>query len=89
MKTTIQIPGSLFEEACKLAANDSTTLKALVEKGLRLIIAKRKRSSVFRLRKASFKGTGLQPHLAGASWEQIREKIYEGRWGMSHKELKE
>ncbi len=81
MKTTIQIPDSLFEEARKLAAKEKTTLKALVEEGLRLILAKRNRRSAFRLRKASFKGKGLQPHLAGASWEQIREKIYEGRGG--------
>jgi hypothetical protein len=81
MKTTMQIPDSLLEEARKVAAKERTTLKALVEEGLRLIIAKRKRSSAFRLRKASFKGTGLQPHLAGASWDQIREKIYEGRGG--------
>jgi hypothetical protein len=81
MKTTVQIPDSLYEEARKLAAKERTTFKALVEEGLRLILSKRKRSSVFRLRKASFKGTGLQPHLAGASWEQIRENIYEGRGG--------
>ncbi len=81
MKTTIQIPDSLFEEARKLAAKEKTTLKALVEEGLRLILAKRNRRGAFRLRKASFKGKGLQPHLAGAPWEQIREKIYEGRGG--------
>jgi CRISPR/Cas system-associated protein Csm6 len=81
MKTTIQIPDSLLEEARKLAAKEKTTLKELVEEGLRLILSKRKRRSAFRLRKATFKGTGLQPHVAGASWEQIREKIYEGRGG--------
>ncbi len=81
MKTTIQIPDSLLEDARKVAAKERTTLKALVEEGLRLIVAKRKRSSVFRLRKASFKGMGLQPHLSGASWDQIREKVYEGRGG--------
>jgi hypothetical protein len=81
MKTTIQIPDSLLEDARKVAAKERTTLKALVEEGLRLIVAKRKRSSVYRLRKASFKGTGLQPHLSRTSWNQIREKVYEGRGG--------
>ncbi len=79
MKTTIQIPDSLLEEARKLAAKEHTTLKALVEEGLRLIVSRRKKPGDFRLRKASFKGTGLQPHLTGASWEQIREEIYKGR----------
>jgi hypothetical protein len=81
MKTTIQIPDSLLEEARKLAQRDRTTLKALVEQGLRQVIADRKRRSGFRLRKATFKGQGLNPQLAGASWEQIRELSYEGRGG--------
>ncbi|MBU2499628.1 MAG: type II toxin-antitoxin system VapB family antitoxin [Proteobacteria bacterium] len=81
MKTTIQMPDSLFEEARKLAHQERTTLKALVEQGLRKVISERKRGTRFRLRKASFRGNGLQAHLTGASWEQIRELGYEGRGG--------
>ena len=81
MKTTIQIPDSLFEEARKLAHQEWTTLKALVEQGLRRIVSERKRRSRFRLRKVTFNGQGLQPRLAGSSWEQIRELSYEGRGG--------
>ncbi|MEX5214480.1 MAG: type II toxin-antitoxin system VapB family antitoxin [Nitrospiraceae bacterium] len=81
MKTTIHIPDSLFEEARKLAHRERTTLKALVEQGLRRIVSERKRRSGFRLRKVTFKGQGLHPHLAGASWEQLRELSYEGRGG--------
>jgi len=81
MKTTVQIPDSLFEEARNLAARERTTLKALIEEGLRRIISQRKRRNGFRLRKATFKGKGLRPHLAGASWERIRELTYEGRGG--------
>jgi hypothetical protein len=81
MKTTVQIPDGLFEEARKLASRERTTLKALIEEGLRRTIAQRKRREGFRLRKASFKGEGLQPHLAGASWDLIRELSYEGRGG--------
>jgi hypothetical protein len=81
MKTTIQIPDSLFEEVRKLAHRERTTLKALVEEGLRRIISERKRRGEFRLRRATFKGNGLQPHLAGASWDHIRDLSYEGRGG--------
>jgi hypothetical protein len=81
MKTTIQIPDSLFEEARKLAHLQRTTLKALVVEGLRRVVSERKRHSRFHLRKATFKGKGLQPHLAGASWEELRELSYEGRGG--------
>jgi len=81
MKTTIQISDSLFEEARKLAQRERATFRSLVEEGLRRIIAERKRRRKFRLRKATFKGKGLQPHAAGASWEQIRQLTYEGRGG--------
>jgi hypothetical protein len=81
MKTTIQIPDSLFEEARKLAHRERTTLKALVEQGLRKVVSGRKRRNSFRLRKATFKGHGLQSHLTGTSWDQIRELSYEGRGG--------
>ncbi len=81
MKTTVQIPDSLFEEARKLANRERTTLKALIEEGLRRIVSQHKRRNGFRMRKATFKGKGLQRNLAGASWEKIRELSYEGRGG--------
>ena len=81
MKTTIEIPDSLLAEVRRLAAREGTTVRALVEQGLRTLIADRKRSGAFRLRKASFKGNGLQPGVASASWERIRDMAYEGRGG--------
>jgi hypothetical protein len=82
MKTTVEISDSLLEEARKLAAREGTTLKALIEQGLRAVVAERRqRVGAFHLRKASFKGDGLQPGVAGAAWERIREMAYEGRGG--------
>ncbi len=81
MKTTVDIPDSILEEARKLAAREGSTVRALVEQGLRRLISERKRTGVFRLRKATFKGEGLQPGVAGASWERIRDMAYEGRGG--------
>ncbi|MBI4638078.1 MAG: type II toxin-antitoxin system VapB family antitoxin [Candidatus Rokubacteria bacterium] len=81
MKTTVEIPDSLLEEARRLASREGTTVRALVVEGLRRIVAERKRGGTFHLRKATFKGSGLQPHVAGASWERIREIAYEGRGG--------
>jgi CRISPR/Cas system-associated protein Csm6 len=81
MKTTIDIPETLLEEAKKLAITEQTTLKALVSEGLRRILAERQKKNSFQLRKATFRGQGLQPQLAGASWEKIRELAYEGRGG--------
>ena len=51
----------------------------MVEEGLRLIVAEHKRAKAFKLRKAAFRGKGLQPQMAGADWQQIRDKAYEGR----------
>jgi Bacterial antitoxin of type II TA system, VapB len=81
MKTTVEISDSLLEEAKKLAARQGTTVRALIEEGLRRVLAERRRPGAFRLRKATFKGEGLQPQAAGASWERIRDLAYEGRGG--------
>jgi hypothetical protein len=81
MKTTVHIPDSLLKEARKIANQEGTTIKALIEEGLRRTIDNRKRTRTFRLRKATFKGNGLQPDAAGASWEKIREMSYGSRGG--------
>ena len=75
------ISDSLLEEAKRLAAKEGTTVKAYVEQGLRKIVAERKSRGLFRLRKASFKGKGLQPGVQDATWERIRETIYQRRDG--------
>ncbi len=81
MKTTVHIPDSLFKEARKVAQEEQTTLKALIERGLRKVISERKQRKRFKLRMATFKGHGLQPHIAGASWDKLRDISYEGRGG--------
>ena len=81
MKTTVEIPQTLLDEARKLASQEGTTLRALVEEGLRRIIAERRHAGAFRLRQATFKGTGLQAGVAGVPWERIRDMAYEGRGG--------
>jgi hypothetical protein len=81
MKTTVHIPDTLLEEARKIANQEQTTIKALIEEGLRLTIESRRHKGKFCLRKATFKGNGLQPNVAGSSWETIRDLSYEGRGG--------
>jgi hypothetical protein len=81
MKTTVEIPDALLDEARKLAARQDSTLRVLIIEGLRRIVAERKRAGGFKLRKASFRGNGLQPEVADASWERIRELAYDKRGG--------
>jgi hypothetical protein len=79
MKTTVEIPDSLFREVRRLAAREGVTLRALVERGLHRVVAETKSGAPFKLRRASFKGQGLQRELRGASWDRLRDRIYEDR----------
>ena len=81
MKTTIDIADSLLEAAKRAAARDGLTLRTLVEQGLRLVLQARKAGEPFRLRKASFRGRGLQPEAQRLEWEAIREMAYGERAG--------
>ncbi len=76
MKTTVEIPDALLDEARTLAERDGLTVRALVEEGLRRSLADRRKRPRFVLRKASFRGKGLAPGLEGASWEKIRDLAY-------------
>ncbi|MDZ7627025.1 MAG: type II toxin-antitoxin system VapB family antitoxin [Parvularculaceae bacterium] len=80
MKTTIDIPDALLAEAQELARREKTTLRALTQEGLRKVIAEKKaKKTPFKLRDVSFGGDGLNDEFKNASWEQIRDAIYEGR----------
>lgn len=79
MKTTVEIPDSLLRKARRVAAREGTTVRARIVQGLRRVLAERTLRGTFRLRKATFKGNGLQRGLAGAPREQIRDLAYEGR----------
>ena len=81
MKTTVEISDQLAEEAKAVAARDHTTLRAMIEAGLRLILRERRRKGGFKLRDASFRGRGLQPEFRDAGWDRMREAAYEGRGG--------
>jgi hypothetical protein len=80
MKTTIELPAPLLERAKRLAARDSTTLRELVEAGLRHVLKERAaRAAPFVLRDARVDGRGLTEEFAGATGEDIRNASYEGR----------
>jgi hypothetical protein len=81
MKTTIDIADALAREAKEVAARENTTLRELVEAGLRAVLRERRKRSSFRLRDASFAGQGLTPEFREAGWEAIRDAIYQGRGG--------
>ena len=80
MKTTIDIADALLKDAKRVAARGGVTLRFLVEQGLRRVLDERRREAPgFKLRKASYKGRGLQPGIDDMSFDGMRERAYEGR----------
>jgi hypothetical protein len=79
MKTTVEISDPLLREARELAAREGVTLRTWVERGLHRVVAETKRSTPFKLRRASFKGRGRQAELDEASWDRLRDLIYRDR----------
>lgn len=76
MKTTVEISDDLAEAVRRLAAEENTTLRALIEAGLRRILEERQQVPSFRLRDASFPGEGLQAEFREVGWERFREAAY-------------
>jgi hypothetical protein len=72
MKVTLNIPDQLWRETKAAAIRDGITLSTLVEHGLRNELQRHHAKTGFRLRKASFKGNGLQLTALGRSWNTLR-----------------
>ncbi|MXY57174.1 MAG: DUF2191 domain-containing protein [Gammaproteobacteria bacterium] len=81
LKTTIEIADDLAREAKAHAGREGTTLRSLIERGLRLAMRADRRSQRFTLRDASVTGRGMQPGYRDAGWSRIREAAYEDRGG--------
>lgn len=76
MKTTVELPDDLLREAQQIARAEGTTLKSVLEEGLRAVVARYRSSQQFTLRDASVDGRGVNPDLADAGWARIREISY-------------
>jgi hypothetical protein len=76
MKTTVELPDSLFQEARSWAESHGVTFRHLVEEGLRSVIRAPERPQHFRLRDGSF---GEHGTVMDQDWAATRATIYEGR----------
>ncbi|MEQ8486387.1 MAG: hypothetical protein RIB46_18660 [Pseudomonadales bacterium] len=81
MKTTIEIADDLADAARRMARRRRTTLRAVIEEGIRLAIREQDRKAVFQLRDASVSGRGLQPEFAEGDERAILDAAYAGRGG--------
>jgi len=79
MKTTVELSDELLLEARRLAREEQTTLRSLLEEGLRAVISRHREAGQFALRDASVNGNGLRPEFREASWAEIREASYGDR----------
>ncbi len=79
MKTTVEIPDPVLDAARALARREGTTVKALIERGLRRELEAAESGRRFELRRASFRGNGLRDDQPDISWERLRELAYEDR----------
>jgi len=78
MKTTIEIADDLFERAQRLAHREKTTLRALTEEGLRLVLRQKQSTRAKLPPLVTVRGKGLTSEFKNASWEKIRDEIYRG-----------
>ncbi|NJD18909.1 MAG: DUF2191 domain-containing protein [Gemmatimonadetes bacterium] len=81
MKTTVEISDALLDAAKATAARRGTTLRTLLEEGLRRVLDDGAAGERFTLPDASVTGRGLSPGIEEGSWEAVRSLIYEGRGG--------
>lgn len=77
MKTTVEISDALLAEAKAFAARERTTLRELIERGLRDQLRERRGARPFHLRDGSVDGNGLRPAFREGGWSRIRSAIYE------------
>lgn len=79
MKTTVELPAQLLREAKQVAAREGTTVRALIERGLRSVVRGRRSTTRFTLRRAAFRGDGLVAGRSLRDWESIRDLSYSER----------
>jgi hypothetical protein len=78
LKTTIEISDPLLRKAKALARRRGTTLRELVESGLRKVLEDARAPS-FELEDRSVPGQGLAEGLDYGEWAKILERAYEDR----------
>lgn len=79
MKTTVEIAEDLFARTREVAQREGTTLRNLIEEGLRIVLTQREQKASYRWPDLSVGGEGLAPDVEEGSWERVRDRIYEGR----------
>lgn len=85
MRTTIDLPDALLDQARAVAGASGGTVRELVIEGLGEVLARRSACAApaFRLPDCAVAGQGLQPGIADLRWDTLRDLVHDegGRWG--------
>jgi hypothetical protein len=79
MKTTVDIADPLLAQTKRFAARHGTTMKALMEQGLRLVLAEKAGEADFEFVPVTDGMPHVEKGYESMTWEQVRDIIYEGR----------
>ena len=78
MKTTIELPDELVEQARGVARQEGATLRALVVEGLQRCLEARRGTVRRTLDFPTYGGSGLTREFLGAPWNRFRDEVYRG-----------
>lgn len=80
MKTSLDLSDSLYKNARRLADSRNTSVRALIEEGLRIVLANAARRKSEPPKLVTFGGDGLTDSFHGGadSWDRMRDEIYRG-----------
>jgi hypothetical protein len=79
MKTTVDIADPLLMQAKRLASKRGTTLKALMEQGLRQVIADKAQATPYEFVPVTDNMPVAPGSYAEMTWDQMLDVMYEGR----------
>ncbi len=80
MKTTIELPDGVLEEAHALATSRSVPVQEILEVAVRRYLEDQRPipSGRFTLRAVTVDGEGLDPALVDQGWSAVRTLVYQG-----------
>jgi hypothetical protein len=76
VKTTVDIADDLLKRSQQLAKREGSTLRAVLEEGLRLVLKNRRTPGSRAFRFPTFGKGGLNAEFRDTNWEKIRSAIY-------------
>jgi hypothetical protein len=79
MKTTVEISDALLERAKRHARRTHQPVRALIEEGLRRVLADAVSVSAYELPDCSVGDPAAPNPLERVSWGELRDEIYGGR----------